>query len=216
MIQTTPIVVEMISSSNWPNWAFTGLSALAALAVALSTLAFHRWVRLQRRPRLQLIEGALELRSNQICAVEFAFANPGNVPIIVKSAAIAAYKGFRNYEVHIGKKLAVYPDPEQAADPNRRIHSRDVGHVRFIVERPDRAFPFLGERRARILTRERLGVIVSYMSGDSRREFILRKAWLTWPTDNKATILMPLTAELIRRRLRTWMRGFHIPEGKHR
>ena len=129
MIQTTPIVVERISSSNWPNWAFTGLSALAALAVALSTLASHRWVRLQRRPRLQLIEGALELRSNQICAVEFAFANPGNVPIIVKSAAIAAYKGFRNYEVHIGKKLAVYPDPEQVADPNRRIHSRDVGHV---------------------------------------------------------------------------------------
>jgi len=41
--------------------AFTTISALAAFAIAWSTIAFHGWVRAQRQPKPVFLDGRLVL-----------------------------------------------------------------------------------------------------------------------------------------------------------
>jgi len=189
------------------------VTAVATVALVTSTVAFYLWTWRQRSPKLRLAEGEVRFNDSRSCTIRLTLVNPGDVPVFLQGAGVISHRGFRSHEAYTGKSLSVTESPDEVARPLNEIRSRGAGFVTFMVEEPDQVFSFSHSDTGPLIRKVRFGVIITYLSGQNRRDFRLKKVHIIWRNDEFAYILGPLTwRERVRRTSRTIEEGWRITD----
>jgi len=77
-------------SELWPTIVTASVSAVATVALVISTIAFYRWAWRQRNPRPVYLSGYIERETARphTFTIRLALGNTGDVPMIIAGAVV--------------------------------------------------------------------------------------------------------------------------------
>ncbi len=142
--------------------AFIIVGSVATAAMAISTILFYWWSYKQRRPNLVFVDGELEVNSKDFgCLLKLAFANPGDVPIIIHNIEAMLIAKIDDEEPHrvisFKEKERYWGRKEQGEE--WKVASRDLKEVIIPINPGE-----IGKGIV-LLAFERLEVNITYISG---------------------------------------------------
>lgn len=136
---------------NWILIASAGVSALATIVIARSTILFHRWTRSLRNPMPQFVSGTIRGREladsegkRRHYSVNLVVANPGDVPIFIQGMRFETHRWrWFGAAEGIGRsdadKFWTLVSPERAADPIAVIGAREARFLQATTTRDEDA-----------------------------------------------------------------------------